>query len=102
MLSASTLLLGFNWFVYIYAVSTNQVVEASLGYFLNPLVNVVIGVTILKERLRGWQLASIMLAGVGVAIMGAPLIAVSLALSFAFYGLLRKTGGRRWLVGLVD
>ncbi len=100
MLSASTLLLGFNWFVYIYAVSTNQVVEASLGYFLNPLVNVVIGVTILKEHLRGWQLASIMLAGAGVAIMGAPLIAVSLALSFAFYGLLRKQVAVDGLLGL--
>lgn len=90
MLSASTLLLGFNWFVYIYAVSTSQVVEASLGYFLNPLVNVVIGVSILKEHLRRWQLASLLLAAAGVAILGAPLIAVSLALSFAFYGLLRK------------
>ena len=101
MLSASTLLLGVNWFVYIYAVSTNQVVEASLGYFLNPLVNVVIGVTILKEHLRGWQLASITLAGVGVAIMGAPLIAVSLALSFAFYGLLRKQVAVDGLLGLL-
>jgi chloramphenicol-sensitive protein RarD len=100
MLTASTLLLGFNWFVYIYAVSTNQVVEASLGYFLNPLVNVVIGVTILKEHLRGWQLVSIVLAGAGVAIMGAPLIAVSLALSFAFYGLLRKKVAVDGLLGL--
>lgn len=100
MLTASTLLLGFNWFVYIYAVSTNQVVEASLGYFLNPLVNVVIGVTILKEHLRGWQLVSIALAGAGVAIMGAPLIAVSLALSFAFYGLLRKKVAVDGLLGL--
>lgn len=90
MLSASTLLLGFNWFVYIYAVSTNQVVEASLGYFLTPMVNVAIGVVILKEHLRRWQLASLLLAGAGVAILGAPLIAVCLALSFAFYGLLRK------------
>jgi chloramphenicol-sensitive protein RarD len=100
MLAASTLLLGFNWFVYIYAVSTNQVVEASLGYFLNPLVNVVIGVTILKEHLRGWQLVSIVLAGAGVAIMGVPLIAVSLALSFAFYGLLRKKVPVDGLLGL--
>lgn len=100
MLTASTLLLGLNWFVYIYAVSTNQVVEASLGYFLNPLVNVVIGVTILKEPLRGWQLVSIVLAGAGVAIMGVPLIAVSLALSFAFYGLLRKKVAVDGLLGL--
>lgn len=99
-LVASTLLLAFNWFVYIYAVSTNQVVEASLGYFLNPLVNVVIGVVILKEHLRRWQLVSVILAGVGVAILGVPLIAVSLALSFAFYGLLRKQVAVDGLLGL--
>ncbi len=89
-LGTSTLLLAFNWFVYIYAVTTNQIVDASLGYFLNPLVNVLLGVVILGERLRRWQTAGIALAGVGVAILGAPWIAVSLALSFAFYGLLRK------------
>jgi chloramphenicol-sensitive protein RarD len=99
-LATSTLLLAFNWFVYIYAVSTNQVVEASVGYFLNPLVNVVIGVVILKEHLRRWQLASVVLAGIGVAILGVPWIAVSLALSFAFYGLLRKQVAADGLLGL--
>lgn len=89
-LGASTLLLAFNWFVYIYAVTANRIVDASLGYFLNPLVNVLLGVVILGERLRRWQTAGIALAGVGVAILGVPWIAVSLALSFAFYGLLRK------------
>lgn len=100
-LCASTLLLSLNWFTYIYAVSTNQVVEASLGYFLNPLVNVVIGVTLLHERLRRWQLVSIVLAGLGVAIIGAPPIAISLALSFAFYGLLRKKVAVDGVVGLL-
>ena len=100
MLSASTTLLAINWFTYIYAVSTNQVVEASLGYFLNPLVNVIIGVTLLGERLRDWQLASIVLAGIGVAMLGAPPIAVTLALSFAFYGLLRKTVAADGLLSL--
>jgi chloramphenicol-sensitive protein RarD len=99
-LATSTLLLAFNWFVYIYAVSTNQVVEASIGYFLNPLVNVVIGVLVLKEHLRRWQLASVVLAGIGVAILGLPWIAVSLALSFAFYGLLRKQVAVDGLLGL--
>jgi chloramphenicol-sensitive protein RarD len=99
-LAASTLLLAFNWFVYIYSVSTNQVVEASLGYFLNPLVNVLLGVLILGERLRRWQLGGIALAGVGVAILGAPWIAVSLAVSFAFYGLLRKQVAVDGLLGL--
>ncbi len=99
-LAASTLLLALNWFTYIYAVSTNQVVEASLGYFLNPLVNVLIGVTILKERLRPGQLASIVLAAIGVALLGVPLIAVSLAITFAFYGLLRKIAAVDGLLGL--
>ena len=89
-LGTSTLLLAFNWFVYIYAVTNNRIVDASLGYFLNPLVNVLLGVVIQGERLRRWQTAGIALAGVGVVIMGAPWIAVSLALSFAFYGLMRK------------
>jgi chloramphenicol-sensitive protein RarD len=100
-LSASTLLLALNWFTYIYAVSTNQVVEASLGYFLNPLVNVVIGVTILHERLRAGQLVAVVLASVGMVILGVPLIAVTLAVSFAFYGLLRKTVAVDGLTGLL-
>ena len=99
-LVASTMLLSLNWFTYIYAVSTNQVVEASLGYFLNPLVNVLIGVAILKERMRPWQSASVLMAGVGVALLGAPPIALTLALSFAFYGLLRKTVAVDGLLGL--
>ncbi len=99
-LAASTLLLALNWFTYIYAVSTNQVVEASLGYFLNPLVNVVIGVALLGERLRPWQLASVAIAGAGVLILGAPPIAVTLAVSFALYGLLRKTVAVDGLLGL--
>ncbi len=99
-LIVSTLLLAFNWFVYIFAVSTNQVVEASLGYFLNPLVNVIIGVVVLKEHLRRGQLVSVLLAGVGVAILGAPPIAIALAVSFAFYGLLRKQVAVDGLLGL--
>jgi chloramphenicol-sensitive protein RarD len=99
-LAVSTLLLAFNWFVYIYSVSTNQVVEASLGYFLLPLVNVLLGVTILGERLRRWQTFGIALAIVGVLILGVPWIAVSLAVSFAIYGLLRKQVAADALVGL--
>lgn len=99
-LATSTMLLALNWFVYIYAVSTNQVVEASVGYFLNPLVNVVIGVVILGERLRRWQTASVALAAVGVLMLGVPWIAVALALTFAFYGLLRKQVAADGLLGL--
>ena len=100
-LAVSTLLLGVNWLTYIYAVSTNQVVEASLGYFLNPLVNVVLGVALLKEPLRGWQMASVGLAVIGVAILGAPPIAITLALSFAFYALLRKHVAVDGMLGLL-
>ncbi len=99
-LAASTLLLGVNWLTYIYAVFSNQVVEASLGYFLNPLVNVVLGVVLLKEPMRGWQMVSVALAVAGVAIFGAPPIAITLALSFAFYGLLRKHVAVDGLLGL--
>jgi chloramphenicol-sensitive protein RarD len=99
-LGTSTVLLAINWFTYIYAVAANNVVEASLGYFLNPLVNVVIGVVLLKEKLRAWQFASVALAIVGVAILGAPPIAITLAVTFAFYGLLRKTVAADGLVGL--
>jgi chloramphenicol-sensitive protein RarD len=99
-LSATTLLLALNWFTYIYAVSSNQVVEASLGYFLNPLVNVLLGVGLLGERLRRWQLASVLLAAVGMVILGVPWIAVILAVSFAFYGLLRKTVATDGLIAL--
>jgi chloramphenicol-sensitive protein RarD len=99
-LVASTLLLAFNWFVFIYSVTTNQLVEASLGYFLNPLVNVLLGVAFLGERLRRWQTAGIALAAVGVAILGVPWIAVSLAVSFAFYGLVRKQVAADGLLGL--
>ncbi len=90
-LAATAALLAVNWLTYIYAVSTNRVVEASLGYFLNPLVNVLLGVILLHERLRKWQMASVAIALIGVAILGAPPIAVTLAVTFAFYGLLRKT-----------
>jgi chloramphenicol-sensitive protein RarD len=95
-LTASTLLIGVNWFTYIYAVSTNQVLESSLGYFITPLVNVLLGIVFLGERLRPVQLASLLLAAAGVANMamlghGVPWIALVLAVSFAFYGLMRKT-----------
>ena len=100
-LAASTLLLAVNWFTYIYAVSANRVVEASLGYFLNPLVNVVIGVTLLKEKLRTWQLASVMLAIAGVAIFGHPPIAITLGVDVRLLWLVAQDRGRGRLGGAV-
>lgn len=94
--SATALLLGTNWFIYIWAVNAGFVIETSLGYFINPLVNVLLGYLFLRERLRKGQLAALSLAVAGVIYLtvsyGAfPWIALSLAFSFAFYGLLRKT-----------
>jgi chloramphenicol-sensitive protein RarD len=95
-LAASTLLIAVNWFTYIYSVSAGRVLESSLGYFITPLVNVLLGIAFLGERLRPVQLISLLLAAVGVlnlALRGDtfPWIALVLAVSFAFYGLMRKT-----------
>jgi chloramphenicol-sensitive protein RarD len=94
-LIASSILISINWGLYIWAVTHGHVVEASLGYFINPLVNVLIGVLLLHERLNRAQWASVALAAIGVLWLtvqhgGLPWIALTLAFSFAFYGLLRK------------
>lgn len=94
-LIASSILISINWGLYIWAVTHGHVVEASLGYFINPLVNVLIGVLLLHERLNRAQWAAVALAAIGVAWLtvqhgGLPWIALTLAFSFAFYGLLRK------------
>ena len=95
MLGLSGLLIGFNWSLYIWAVNAGHVVETSLGYFINPLLNVVIGVLFLHERLNRVQWTSVALAVAGVLWLtftygSFPWIALALALSFALYGLLRK------------
>jgi chloramphenicol-sensitive protein RarD len=104
-LLGTTGLIALNWFVFIWAVANDQVLQASLGYFINPLVNVLLGFVFLRERLRRWQTFSVMLAAVSVAYLaysvGAiPLVALVLAGSFGFYGLLRKTAKVDALVGL--
>lgn len=95
-LLATTLLIAANWLVYIYSVSTDQVLQSSLGYFITPLANVLLGVAVLRERLRPWQTASVLLAASGVLgltwLAGElPWLALSLAATFSLYGLLRKT-----------
>jgi chloramphenicol-sensitive protein RarD len=95
-LLASALLLAINWGVFIWAVTIGKVLQSSLGYFIVPLVSVALGVMFLRERLRRWQLVALVLAGAGVIVLTAargelPWIALLLALSFGFYGLLRKT-----------
>lgn len=94
-LAISALLIALNWLTYISAVNSGHVLASSLGYFLNPLVNVGIGMLMFKERLRRGQALAIGIAAVGVAIMAAAAlttlwISVALALTFAFYGLVRK------------
>lgn len=94
LLFAATLLMG-NWFVYIYAVNSNQIIESSLGYFINPLVNISLGVFLLKEKLTVFQKIAACLATIGVAIISLdqghlPWIALFLAFSFSFYGLIKK------------
>lgn len=105
MLLGSTLFIGANWLTFIYAVGSRHTVDASLGYFINPLVNVTLGTIFLGERLRPLQWVSIALAlgGVGVLtiLLGAlPWISLVLAFTFAFYGLLRKTMPAGGLIGL--
>ncbi len=95
MLGLSTLFIAANWLVFIYAVISGQVLQASLGYFINPLVNVLLGVVFLRERLRPYQILSIMLALIGVLVLACFLgevawIALTLALTFGLYGLMRK------------
>lgn len=95
MLCASALMIGTNWWLYIWAVNAGHIVETSLGYFINPLVSVLLGVVVLREKLRPGQWLAVAIAAVGVAYItwsfGAlPWIALTLALSFGTYGLLRK------------
>jgi chloramphenicol-sensitive protein RarD len=94
-LAATAILIGVNWLVYIYAVVSGHVLEGSLGYYLNPLVNVLLGVFLLKERLTRYQKGAVLLAAAGVAVLAAGAgdalwISLVLAASFATYGFLRK------------
>lgn len=95
MLAASTLVLSINWFVFILAVGRGMVMQASLGYFINPLVSVMLGMIFLHERMRRLQWVGLVLATVGVVYLTwsrgqLPWVALILACSFGLYGLLRK------------
>lgn len=103
--AASAVLLSANWGIYIWAVNAGHIVEASLGYFINPLINVLFGYAFLRERLRPSQWCAVALAALGVAWLtwqnGAPpWISLALALTFGGYGLLRKTAQLGALEGL--
>ncbi len=105
MLFLSASLLACNWGIYIYGVNSDRVVETSLGYFINPLVTVVLGFLFMQERFTRWQQIAVGLATLGVGLFiwqlgQVPWIALILAISFAFYGLLRKLVPVAPMVGL--
>jgi chloramphenicol-sensitive protein RarD len=101
----TAILLSINWFTYIWAVNAGYIVESSLGYFINPLVSVLLGVVFMKEKLRVWQWVSVALALVGIAYLtwrygSLPWIGLTLAFSFAFYGLVKKKATLNSLQGI--
>lgn len=97
VLMASSLI-TINWFIYIWAVNSNRVIETSLGYYINPLVSILLGILVLKEKLSFWQMISFLLAMLGVLNMtlhfgAVPWAALALAVSFGLYGLFKKMVG---------
>ena len=95
LLAAAIMFLSINWLVYVYSIDTNQVVQGALGYFINPLVSVALGVILLAERLDKTQWLAIGIAVVAVLVLtvsygGVPWISLTLAVSFGFYGLIKK------------
>ncbi|WP_462380079.1 EamA family transporter RarD [Pseudomonas sp. Marseille-QA0892] len=106
ILALTGALIAINWLVYIWAVNEGRMLEASLGYYINPLVNVLLGLLVLGERLRRLQWVAVVLAALGVGyqliVFGSlPWISLALALSFGFYGLIRKRAPVAALPGLV-
>jgi len=106
VLLVTATLIACNWSLYIWSVVNGHVVESSLGYYINPLVNVVLGVLVLRERLGRLQRVAVGLAAIGVAVLTVghgrfPWIALGLAVTFAFYGLLRKTVAADAVTGLL-
>ena len=104
-LAASGALIATNWLIYVWAVHHDRMVEASLGYYINPLVNVLLAMLFLRERLRRLQWLAIALAAVGVGLQvwslgKVPWISLALACSFGFYGLIRKQAPVAALPGL--
>jgi chloramphenicol-sensitive protein RarD len=101
----TALIVGGNWLLYIWAVNADHLLQASLGYYINPLVNVLLGMVFLKERLRPPQIVAVLLAAAGVLYLTVyygefPWIALILAVSFGIYGLIRKIAPVGSLVGL--
>ena len=105
LLALSALLIGSNWLIFVIAINNGHVLATSLGYYINPLINVVLGTAFLGERLSRVQWTAVALAGAGIALLlsGALdtlAVALSLAFSFAFYGFVRKQAPVGALPGL--
>jgi chloramphenicol-sensitive protein RarD len=105
ILTVTTLIVGANWFLFIWAINSDHILQTSLGYYINPLINVVLGLVFLKERLRPLQIFAVLLAGLGVTYLTIqfgepPWVALAIAFTFAFYALIRKVAPVSSLVGL--
>lgn len=105
MLIIVALLISINWFLYIWAVNHGHIIETSLGYYMNPLVSILLGLIVMKEKLNFWQFVSVGLATIGVLFLTVqlesfPWIAITLALSFGIYGLAKKMTNYEATVGL--
>lgn len=101
----TTLLVSTNWLIFVWAVNQNRIIETSLGYYMNPILNVVFGAFLLKERLTKLQIASTLIAGTGVLYLLLtagffPWVSLTLAITFALYGLIRKVAPVDPLAGL--
>ncbi|MBM6616848.1 EamA family transporter RarD [Bacillus suaedaesalsae] len=104
-ITSASIIISLNWVLYIWAVNTDQVVQASLGYYINPLISILLGIFVLKERLTFWQTISFALATVGVLYLTIhfgtiPWIALLLAISFGIYGLIKKMVNLSPMTGL--
>ena len=107
MLLVTALLIGGNWLLYVYAVTSGHILAASFGYYLNPLANVLLGRFVLKERLSRLQWTAVAIAGAGISVLAAGAlgqlwISLTLCASFALYGLLRKIVAADAITGLGD
>ncbi|MGB7404369.1 MAG: EamA family transporter RarD [Pacificimonas sp.] len=102
----SATMIGLNWYLYTWAVLNDRVLDTSLGYFIQPLLNTLLGVVFIGERLGRWQVVATALAAIGIAIMavalgGLPLLSLGLALAFAFYSLARNRAAVDPVTGLL-
>jgi len=98
LITSGALLLAINWTIYIYAIGIGDYTQASMGYYINPIVSILLGMIFLKEKLTKWQIAALVLVSIGVIYYiisqgEVPLIALTLAVTFGLYGLYKKTAG---------